>query len=182
MLILSFKINVEMKKLFPLLFAVLVISACDINTDGTELTATSTINEAIAVSIPQTNGTAASFNQTANQNLNDIFTNFVDVQDVNINSLNYEYQNVTGNADAVIESATIVINGVTIANLTNVNIAQEASNGTVFQITDTSILDQIEALFLSNTVATIEFSGTAISNGGTVNFEIALDISLTVTL
>lgn len=158
-----------MKKLFPLLLIVLMISACEINSDGTELTATATLNEAMAGSIPQTNGTAVSFNYSANQNLN-------------INSLSYEFQNVTGNTNAVIESATIVINGVTIANLTEVNIAQEASNGTVFQITDTAILDQIEALFLSSSTATIEFSGSAISDEGVVNFEIALEISLTASL
>ena len=170
-----------MRKIITLLCAVVFISSCDVNSDDIELTATSNINEVIAVTIPQTNGTTVNFDESVNQNLSDIFSNFADVSDVNINSLSYQYQNVTGNTNAVIQSATIAINGVTIATLTNVNMAQEASNGTVFEISDTAILNQIESLFLNNSTASIEFSGTAVSEEGAVNFEIAMDVNLTVT-
>jgi len=171
-----------MRKLFPFLLAVLLISACDVNTDPIELTATSDINETISVSIPQTSGTTVAFNETVVQDLNAIFSNFSDVTNVNINSFSYEYQNVTGNTNAVLQSATIVVNGVTIANLSDINIAQAANAGTVFEISDTAILDQIEALFLSNSAATIAFSGTAVSEEGAVDFEIDLTLNLTVTL
>ena len=171
-----------MKKLIPFLLAIVLISSCDINTDPIELTATSTINEAIEVSIPQTNGTTVAFSETITQDLNDLFTNFSDVTNININSFSYEYKNVTGNTDATIESATIVVNGTTIATLTDVNMAQEAAAGTVFTISDTATLDQIESLFLSNSSANIEFSGTAVSEAGAVNFDIELNINLTVTL
>lgn len=171
-----------MRKLFPFLFAVLLISSCDINTDPIELTATSDVNEAISVSIPQTNGATAAFNETVSQDLNDIFSNFSDVTNVNINSLSYQYQNVSGNTNAVIQSATIVVNGLTIATLSDVNISQSASASTVFEINDAAVLDQLEALFLNNTTATIEFSGTAVSEEGAVDFEIALTINLTITL
>jgi hypothetical protein len=171
-----------MKKVFPFLLAIVLISSCDVNTDPIELTATSNINEAISVSIPQTNGSTVAFDEAVDQDLNDIFSNFSDVTNVNINSLSYRYQNVSGNTNAVIEAATIVVNGVTIANLSNVNISQEANASTVFEITDSAILDQLETLFLNNTLAAIAFSGTAVSEEGAVDFEVALTINLTITL
>ncbi len=171
-----------MKKIFPFLLTLVFLASCDVNTDPIELTATSDVNESISVSIPQTNGATVAFNESVTQNLNDIFSNFSDVSNVNINSLSYQYQNVTGNTDAVIESATISVNGTTIATLSNVNMAQEASNGTVFNIDDTAILDQLESLFLSNSSVNIQFSGTAVSEAGSVDFEIELSINLTVTL
>jgi hypothetical protein len=171
-----------MKKITSLLLVMFLIVACDINTDPIELTATSDVNESISVSIPQTNGASVAFDQTVDQNLDNIFSNFADVTDVNINSLSYQYSNVTGNANAEIQSATISVNGVVIANLSNVNMAQEASNGTVFQITDNAILDQIESLFLTNSTATISFAGMAVSEEGAVSFDVALTINLTVTL
>ena len=64
-------------------------------------------------------------------------------------NLSYKFKNVTGNTNAVIESATIVINGNTIATISNVNIALEATNSTVFSITNTAVLDQLETLFLT---------------------------------
>lgn len=170
-----------MKKLFPLLLAVVLMTACDINDVPVTLTASSTINEAISVSIPQTNGTSVAYDQTLTQDLNDLITNFDDVTDITINSLSYQYQNVTGNTDAVI-SATIVINGNTVSSSTDVNIAQEANNGTVFSITDQAVIDQLESLLLSNPTLNIQFAGTAISDAGSVDFEIQLNIGLTVTL
>jgi hypothetical protein len=68
-----------------------------------------------------------------------VISNFSDVTDITINSLSYEYKNVTGNTDAVIESATIKINGSTIASISSVNMAQEANSGAVFNITDQTV-------------------------------------------
>lgn len=68
-----------------------------------------------------------------------MISNFSDVTDITINSLSYEYKNVTGNTDAVIESATIKINGSTIASISSVNMAQEANSGAVFNITDQTV-------------------------------------------
>ncbi len=171
-----------MKKLLSLFVVIALIASCDVNTDPIELTATATINEAIAISIPQTTGTTVNFDEDVDQDLSQIVSNFNDVTDININSLSYQYQNVVGNTNAVIQSATIVINGTTIATLSNVNINQAASNATVFEISDNSILDALEAQFLSNSIASIQFSGTAVSEEGEIDFEIALSINLTVTL
>jgi len=171
-----------MKKLFPLLLAVVLITSCDINDNPITLTASSTITEAIPVSIPQTTGTSATYDQTVSQDLSDAIANFSDVTDIAINSLSYQFKNVTGNTDAVIESASIIINGNTVSSISFLNIAQEANNSTVFNITDQSVLSQLESLFLNNASVDIQFTGTAISQAGPVDFEIELTIDLTVTL
>lgn len=171
-----------MKKLLSLVCLIALVSSCDVNTEPIELTATAVVNEAIAVSIPQTSGTSVDFNENVDQDLTEIISNFNDINDININSLTFQYQNVTGNTNAVIQSATIVVNGTTIANLSNLNISQAANDATVFEISDNAILDAIEAQFLSNSSANIQFSGTAVSEEGAIDFEIALTINLTVTL
>lgn len=171
-----------MKKFFGLLCAFVLITSCDVNTDPIEFTATTSVVESLSVSIPQTTNATANFNETVNFDLNSVVSNFSDINGITINSFTYKYQNVTGNTNAVIQSATIIINGVVIANLSDVNMAQEAANGTVFSISDSSILEQIETIFLNNTSVNIGFSGTAVSDAGPVNFDIELTIDLTVSL
>ena len=171
-----------MKKLIPLLLAMVLITSCEDNEIPVTLTASSAITESVAVSIPQTNGTSVAYDETVTQDLTAVISNFSDVTDITINSLSYEYKNVTGNTDAVLESATITINGSTISSVSFVNIAQEASNGTVFSITDQAVLDQLESLFLNNASLDIQFAGTAVSNAGSVNFDMEFSVNLTVTL
>lgn len=170
-----------MRKVLLLIIAALVLSSCDINTEPIELTNTTVVNEIVAVSIPQTSGESVDFNENVDQDFMGIISNFNEINDININSLSYQYQNVSGNTNAVIQSATIVINGTTIATLSDLNINQEASNGTIFEISDVAILDAIEAQFLSNSNANIQFSGSAVSEEGSVDFDIAISINLTVT-
>jgi hypothetical protein len=116
------------------------------------------------------------------QDLNEVVANFDDVSDITINSLSYQYQNITGNTNAVLESATIRINGNEIANISFVNVAQEANNGSVFNITDQTVLNQLEDLLLSNASVDVEFTGTAISNESPVSFDLELFLNITVAL
>ena len=68
-----------MKKLFPLLVTLLLISSCE---DSIELITTATINETVNVAILQTNGAALNFSevivQTANHHLNGVLTGIRD--------------------------------------------------------------------------------------------------------
>lgn len=171
-----------MRKFFTLLFAVVLVSSCDINTEPIELTVSSSFTEPISVNIPQTSGTSVNYNETVNQDLNDLISNFDVITGINIDALSYKFQNVTGNANAVIQTGTIEINGNTIANISDLNIAQTAAANTVFEITDTAVLDQLETLFLNNSSVSIVFSGTAISEDGEIDFEIEVSIALTVSL
>lgn len=171
-----------MRKIITLLFAAVLITSCDINENPITLTASSTVVEVVPVSIPQTNGTSVAYDHTVNQDLNEAIANFSDVTNIEINSFSYQYKNVTGNTDAVIESASIIINGNTASSISSVNIAQEANNGTVFSITDQALLSQLESIFLNSASVNIQFIGSAISDVGPVEFEIEVTIDLTVTL
>lgn len=165
-----------MKKLFPLLLTLLLISSCE---DSIEVTTTNNINESASVTILETNGTAINFNEVIEGDLNQLVSNFNSINDITIDSLSYTFANVTGNENAVITSATIEINATTVAVISNINIAQEALNGSVFEITDTAVLDQLETIFLNNSSVTIQLSGMAISDEGDVNFDLEFSMQLT---
>ena len=168
-----------MKKLFPLLVTLLLISSCE---DSIEVTTTTTINETVNVAILQTNGAALNFSEVITEDLNQVVSNFNSINDITIDSLSYTFANVTGNENAVITSATIEINATTVAVISNINIAQEALNGSVFEITDTAVLDQLETIFLNNSSVTIQLSGMAISDEGDVNFDLEFSMQLTAAL
>lgn len=165
-----------MKKLFPLLLTLLLISSCE---DSIEVTTTTNINESASVTILETNGTAINFNEVIEGDLNQLVSNFNSIDDITIDSLSYTFANVTGNENAVITSATIEINATTVAVISNINIAQEALNGSVFEITDTAVLAQLETIFLNNSSVTIQLSGMAISDEGDVNFDLEFSMQLT---
>ena len=165
-----------MKKLFPLLLTLLLISSCE---DSIEVTTTTNINESASVTILETNGTAINFNEVIEGDLNQLVSNFNSINDITIDSLSYTFANVTGNENAVITSATIEINATTVAVISNINIAQEALNGSVFEITDTAVLDQLETIFLNNSSVTVQLSGMAISDEGDVNFDLEFSMQLT---
>lgn len=169
-----------MKKLLSLVFVMALLSSCE-DTDAIVITASTSINESVMVDVPQTNGASVAYDETVTQDLNQVVSNFDDITDINIDALSYKFKNVVGNTNAIIESATIVINGNTIATISNVNVAQEATNSTVFAITDTTVLNQLETLFLTNSSVSIQFSGMASSDAGDVSFEIEVSMDLTAT-
>ena len=168
-----------MKKLFPLLLTLLLISSCE---DSIEFTTTTNINESASVTILETNGTAINFNEVIEGDLNQVVSNFNSINDITIDSLSYTFANVTGNENAVITSATIEINATTVAVISNINIAQEALNGSVFEITDPTVLAQLETIFLNNSSVTIQLTGMATSDEGDVNFDLEFSMQLTVAL
>ena len=106
-----------MKKLFPLLLTLLLISSCE---DSIEVTTTTNINESASVTILETNGTAINFNEVIEGDLNQLVSNFNSINDITIDSLSYTFANVTGNENAVITSATIEINATTVAVISNI--------------------------------------------------------------
>ncbi len=170
-----------MKKFLTLVLAIVAFSSCDVN-DAVEFTATTNLNRSVMIGLPQSDATAPTYNETVTQDLNDVVTNYSDITNVNVDALSYTFKNVTGDTSAIIQSATIVINGTTVSSLTNVNIAQDATDGTVYEIIDTAILDQLETIFLNNPTVTIQLSGTGSPNTGVVDFEIEVSIQLTVSI
>lgn len=169
-----------MKKLVTMFFALVLITSCE-DSDTVQITASTSINESIIVNFPQTNGASVDYDQTTSEDITEIVSNFDTISSINIDSLSYQFKNVIGNTNAIIETASIIIQGNVIATISNINIATEASNSSVFEITDEVILNQLEANFLNNTSLTIQFSGTGISDEGDLDFEIEVSMQLTTT-
>ena len=167
-----------MKKLIPFLLALIVVQSCE---EPVEITETMVINESATVTIEETNGTAVNFSDIIEGDVNQVVSNFNSINDITIDSLSYSFTNLTGNENASIISASIDINGINIAVVSDLNIAQEVENESIFQITDLNVLDQLETSFLNNSAVTLNLSGMAISEEGDVSFDIELSMQLTAT-
>ena len=167
-----------MKKLFPFLLVLFVVQSCE---EPVEITETMVVNQSAIVTINQTNGTSVSFNDVIEGDLNQVVSNFNSITDITIDSLTYSFSNLIGNENASIVSASIEINGITVAVVSDLNIAQEIDNGSVFQITDLNVLDQLETSFLNNSSVALNLSGMAISEEGDVSFEIGVSMQLTAS-
>ena len=167
-----------MKKLFPFLLVLFVVQSCE---EPVEITETMVVNQSTIVTINQTNGTSVSFNDVIEGDLNQVVSNFNSITDITIDSLTYSFSNLIGNENASIVSASIEINGITVAVVSDLNIAQEIDNGSVFQITDLNVLDQLETSFLNNSSIALSLSGMAISEEGDVSFEIGVSMQLTAS-
>ena len=167
-----------MKKLFPFLLVLFVVQSCE---EPVEITETMVVNQSTIVTINQTNGTSVSFKDVIEGDLNQVVSNFNSITDITIDSLTYSFSNLIGNENASIVSASIEINGITVAVVSDLNIAQEIDNGSVFQITDLNVLDQLETSFLNNSSVALNLSGMAISEEGDVSFEIGVSMQLTAS-
>jgi len=165
-----------MKKLIPFLLALIVVQSCE---EPVEITETMVINESATVTIEETNGTAVNFSDIIEGDVNQVVSNFNSINDLTIDSLSYSFTNLTGNENASIISASIDINGINVAVVSDLNIAQEVENESIFQITDLNVLDQLETSFLNNSAVTLNLSGMAISEEGDVSFDIELSMQLT---
>ena len=167
-----------MKNVFPFLFALILIYSCE---ESVEITETMVVNQSATITINETNGTAVNFNDVIEGDLNQVISNFNSINDITINSLSYSFSNLIGNENASIVNASIEINGITVAVISGINIAQEIDNESVFQITDLNVLDQLETSFLNNSSVTLNLSGMAISEEGDVSFEIGVSMQLTAS-
>lgn len=167
-----------MRKLVSFLFVLTVVLSCE---EPTEITETMVINETVTVTIQQTNGAAVNFNDSIEGDLNQVVSNFNSISDITIDSLSYTFANLTGNENASIVSAVIEINGIIVADVSDLNIAQEIENESIFPITDVNILNSLETSFLNNSAVTLNLSGMASSEEGDVSFEIALAMQLTAS-
>jgi len=167
-----------MKKLFPFLLVLFVVQSCE---EPVEITETMVVNQSAIVTINETSGIAVNFNDVIEGDLNQAVSNFNSISDITIDSLSYSFSNLIGNENASIVSASLKINDFTVSVVSDLNIAQEIDNESVFQITDLNVLDQLETSFLNNSSVALNLSGMAISEEGDVSFEIGVSMQLTAS-
>ncbi len=162
-----------MKKLVNLIVLFFVFSSCINNTDFEII---SSVTGIVSVSIPQTNETPHSSDNTISIELNDIASNLDNASEINIDALSYTFTNVDGNTNGVIQTASLSINTITVADVTNINISQEED--TVFEITDATLLNQIEQQLLSGSELTIRLTTSTLSDESPVSFDIEVAVTL----
>lgn len=167
-----------MKKLFPFLLVLFVVQSCE---EPVEITETMVVNQSAIVTINETSGIAVNFNDVIEGDLNQAVSNFNSISDITIDSLSYSFSNLIGNENASIVSASLKINDFTVSVVSDLNIAQEIDNESVFQITDLNVLDQLETSFLNNSSVALNLSGMALSEEGDVSFEIGVSMQLTAS-
>jgi hypothetical protein len=171
-----------MKKILSLVaVALLVFTSCDINENPIEITTTTAINEVVPVTVPQTNGTAVDFEDTTTVNLADVISNVGDLTSVDVNSMSYKIKNFTGNTAGTV-SLTLKVNGTVYASETDVNVSNAASAGTVFSVTDATLINQLESILLNDSQVNFVFSGSSLSDDGDMNFDIEISVNLTATI
>ena len=164
-----------MKKIAPILFAVFLVLSCEDNQTTINISTPYTLDESFEVGIPQTGSGQTNFNETSTHDLSQLIANYNDVNSVTVNSLTYQFANFSGDTGGVIQTATLTINNVTIATISNVNISQEAMNNTVFQINDPAVISQVEDILEATSVVNIQASGV-------VNSSIPLNFTIDVHL
>ena len=113
-----------------------VVQSCE---EPVEITETMVVNQSAIVTINQTSGSSVNFNDVIEGDLNQVVSNFNSITDITIDSLTYSFSNLIGNENASIVSASIEINGITVAVVSDLNIAQEIDNESVFQINFKSV-------------------------------------------
>lgn len=166
-----------MKKLFTLLFTLVFIYSCD-ESSSVELQTNSDFGVSFPIQIPKTDGTPATYNEMISQNLNQIISNFDNVKSLTITSLSYQFLNVSGNTNAVIQNSSFKINGINITAFPDLNPTQ--TQGNTNTIDDQSVLNQIETSFLSSETISVEYTAEVLSDDGPVSFTVFVGIGVDV--
>lgn len=173
-----------MKKIFTLLFIVTLITACGSLEELLELNVNNDLTESIDVHIPQTQGAAVAYDKTEIVDLNTgDFAEYVGkISAIKINTLTYKFKEFAGNKSGIIPSGSLKFDNILVAEMTDFNISQAATAGTVFNITDAAVLSQIETALLNNNAATIKLSGTVLSDAGAMDFKVEVFMNMTATI
>ncbi len=166
-----------MKKIASLLFAVFILMSCEDNQTTVNTSTPYTLDESFEVGIPQTGSGQTTFTETSTHDLSQLIANYSNINSVTVNSLTYQFSNFSGDTNGVISTATLTVNNVVIATISNVNISQEAANGTVFQIADPAVVSQIETILETTSIVNLQASGT-INSSIPLNFTIDLHLDI----
>jgi hypothetical protein len=173
-----------MKKIILLVVLATLTVSCGSLFELLELKVENNLTESIDASVPRTSAAAEAFNLTETLDLRaGDFAEYVDkITAVKINTFNYKFKDFTGNVNGVITSGTLKFDSTVVGTITNLNISQAATAGTVFEITDATVLSQLENAFVNNSSTTITLAGEVISEAGSMNFKVEVNISLTATV
>lgn len=173
-----------MKKIFPLLFISIIFFSCDSLDELLELKVNNDLTESISVSVAQTQGTAESFDlsETTDLNSGDLAQYKGKITAIKINKLTYKFKDFVGNNAGAIPTGTLKFDDIIVDSLTDFNVSQAANAGTIYEITDATVLSNIENAFLNNNTTTIKLFGTVLSEAGGMDFTVEVFMNMTATI
>lgn len=158
----------------------LTLFSCDTVDDLTEVTFNTSLTEKIAVHVNQTSGTATSFNESIVLNLDNTDTHdyLNDINNISINSLSYKIINFSGDPTGVID-VEFFVDGVSL--LTDDFIVKtKADSGQIFEVTNTTQLNQIASALKNQQQVTAKYEGTALCDANTMDFKVEVTIGISV--
>lgn len=169
-----------MKNFIRFLVVVLLMvsyTSCDEIDKLTEVDFNTTLNEQLVITVPA--GTDLVLNKTMLVNIvNSDTEDYLDLlQSVKITSFTYQLINFSGDDKGTI-TGSFVADGVELFNHDMV-VKQAVDDGTVFKITNTTLLNSIASKLKSGKNILIGLDGTSSGNG--MNFTIKVTIKLAVT-
>lgn len=173
-----------MKKYIYIFFLSIVASSCGSLDDLLELKVENSLTESIAAIVPKTSNVAVVFNLSSTINLNsgDLAQYKDKITAVKINSLTYKFKEFTGNSAGTIPAGTLKFDNVILKEMTNFNISDAATAGTVFKITDETKLNEIASNFINNSELTVKLNGSVLSEASSMEFKVEVFMNMTATI
>lgn len=159
----------------------LTLFSCDTIDDLTEVTFDTSLSDKIVVHVNQTSGTAISFNESIFLNLDNTDTHdyLNDINNISINSLSYKIINFTGDPMGVIDVEFFVDD---VSLLTdNFIVKTQADSGQIFEVTNTTQLNQIASALKNQQQITAKYEGSALCDTDTMDFKVEVTIGISVT-
>lgn len=157
-----------------------VFFSCDQIDELTDFEVSFTLNEQVSIAVEQGDEDVQSFSQSTSLNLgenSDVSDNLNAIENVEITGLTYSYVNVSGNENAQIASAQLIVGNTTIqiepTNPTNVQ-------GQLFSVQDAAALNAIGNALRNNPLATVVYQGQV--EGAPIMFTVDVEVAVTVTI
>jgi hypothetical protein len=173
----------KIKKFGLLFLCIAAFLSCDELDELTEFDITEDFTTTFNINIPEdSEGEPQSFSDSAtidittNQEIQD---NLDLIQDVDLNSLTFVIDNFVGADGTTVTSASVSAAGTTVS-IADINLQQADANGTVYEVADSALLNDIANILENNSQITVTISGTINNTPATFDVIVTLDVTVTV--
>ena len=173
-----------MKKSIYLLLFSLIITSCNSLEQLLELKVNNDLTESVDAHVPQTGATAVAFNlnTTANLNTGDFAQYAGKISALKINTFSFKFKEFSGNNTGTIPTATLKLDDIDLLTLNNINISQSANANTSFNISDATVLSQVETALLNSNSISLKLDGNVLSEAGSMEFKVEISMNMTATI
>lgn len=138
--------------------------------------------ENIDVQVDQTDGDWVTFSNTTDLNIvNEDTEDYLNkIKSVEITKLSYKIINFNGDPAGQVEGSFSVANQVSLEN--SFVVKESADNQTIYQITEVNELNRIANALKSGQTITVEYSGSALCDDGSMDFTVQVSLVAKVTI